>query len=133
MEQVDRRAMPQSRQDWRRNSGGRRQRQSGEGVRERRPYRRPCVDQEEEGELAQRPQLKNTGLAIAANDHEQMSSEGGTASMKMKKASKPSGPYHVLAGTGLFAANAIEQFTSAGGTASEGGNAGSNTRQQRLM
>jgi hypothetical protein len=51
---------------------------------------------------------------FAANDFEQMSSEGGTASMMKKKASKPSDTNH---STGLFAANEFEQFQSEAGSA----------------
>jgi hypothetical protein len=42
---------------------------------------------------------------------------GGAASIKKQKASAPSVPKHVMAGSGFFAANANEQMSSEGGAA----------------
>jgi hypothetical protein len=54
---------------------------------------------------------------VAASDLEQFTSEGGTASIKKKRASAPRDANYVVV-SGLVAASDLGQFTSEGGTAS---------------
>jgi hypothetical protein len=79
--------------------------------------RRNCVDQEEQGERAQRPQLLNhvmdgSGL-FAANYHEQMSSEGGNAGPKNRQ-ERPKEEYQKVYEVGYFEGHDSQHLLSLG-------------------